>query len=94
MDGKEDSKDHLYDPVCSEDTEENLETVGGEVIEPDSHTLVRNPKGEEFKRGGLLRDSMVAMKEGVPGIYSGYERATRRYSKLNRQGETGLSCLL
>ena len=65
------------------DTEDNLEVVGGEKIGADDSTLVRKQK---FKRGGDIRASLVGMKEGVPGFYSGYERTTRKYSKLSNKG--------
>ncbi len=76
-----------YDSVCSEDNDENLELLGGEPIGQDVHTLVRNTKTQLFTRDPTLRGSMVVMKEGVPGIFSGYDRKAKAYSKLERSGK-------
>eukprot|EP00794_Sanderia_malayensis_P015148 gene15148-16705_t len=77
--------EQTYDSVSPHDDDnEYHEFVGGEPIEVDTHTLVRSAKKQLFTRDPELRGSMVGMKEGVPGIYSGYERKERPYSKLER----------
>lgn len=77
-----------------EDTDENMDLVGGERLEPDIHTLVRSKDRKNIERGNRLRESLVGMKEGVPGIYSGYEQTEKRYSRLNPKGNCKLKCIL
>ena len=67
-------------------SDESLDLVGGEKIQPDIHTLVRNYDKKNLDRTGISRDSLVGMKEGVPGTYSGFQRAEKSYSKLDRKG--------
>ena len=86
-DANNDMASRTYDEVCADDTEENLDLVGGEYIQGDTHTLVRSTKKTQFARDSVLRDSMVGMREGVPGIFSGFARKTKNYSKLIRSGE-------
>ena len=69
------------------DTIENMDLAQGEKVGPDTYTLVRNSNKKNFDRSGPLRESLVGMKEGVPGIYSGYQRTEKRYSKLDRTGK-------
>ena len=69
------------------DTYENFNFAGGEEIEPDTHTLVRSSNKSELGQFGGKRESLVGLKEGVPGIYSGYEKVERKPGKLERKGK-------
>lgn len=66
-----------------------MQLVGGEKVEPDTHTLIRSNK-KDLDRVGGLRESLVGMKEGIPGVYSGFKRTEKRYSKLGKKGKTPL----
>ena len=75
------------------DTYDNMDLATGEKIEQDTHTLVRSDK-KEIDKHGKLRESMVGMKEGVPGIYSGFERTEKKHGKLEKKGRILLKKLL
>ena len=71
------------------DTDDNMQLVGGEKIEPDTHTLIRSNR-KDLDRFGGLRESLVGMKEGIPGVYSGFKRTEKRYSQLAKKGKLPL----
>ena len=69
------------------DTYDNMDLATGEKIEQDTHTLVRSGGKDKIDKHGKLRESMVGMKEGVPGIYSGFERTEKKHGNFESKGK-------